>query len=233
MPLVITFITLLFSSFSAGLDKGDSADVGEYGLDEGFKGPWARYADEIAVAKPTEEQIELMAQWADQDDDSALTANTKKPKAKKDAERSVLHVKDDVDYQGRTYMHPPQDIGKLGAPPAKCFLPKKEIHTWTGHTKGVAATRFFPNSGHLLLSCGMDSKIKLWEFYGKRRCLRTFHGHSQAVRDITFTNSGDKFLSCGTLTLGCCCAVFAWLGSPAGPQQCSCFFLTWHARATR
>jgi len=178
-------------------DKGAASNVTDYGLEEGFKGPWAKYKDEITVAKPSEEEIEEMAKWAEQDQGSALVANTKKVKAKKEAERSVLHIKETHDYQGRTYMHAPQDIGKMGQAPAKCFIPKKEIHTWTGHTKGVSKTQFLPNTAHLMLSCGLDSKIKLWEVYGQRRCLRTFHGHSQAVRDITFNNDGTKFLSAG------------------------------------
>ena len=72
-------------------------------------------------------------------------------------------VKDAYDYQGRSYLHVPQDIDtdlRTDQPPEKCYLPKKHIHSWTGHTKGVASIKLFPNSGHLLLSCGMDSKIK-------------------------------------------------------------------------
>lgn len=41
----------------------------------------------------------------------------------------------------------------------------------------------------------MDTKIKLWDVYHEGNCLRTFMGHSQAVKDVTFNNSGDKFLS--------------------------------------
>lgn len=41
----------------------------------------------------------------------------------------------------------------------------------------------------------MDCKIKLWEVYGDRRCLRTFIGHSKAVRDICFNTAGTQFLS--------------------------------------
>ncbi|XP_016319757.1 pre-mRNA-processing factor 17-like, partial [Sinocyclocheilus anshuiensis] len=50
-------------------------------------------------------------------------------------------------------------------------------------------------SAHLLLSCSMDCKIKLWEVYNDRRCARTFIGHSKAVRDVCFNNTGTQFLS--------------------------------------
>uniref|UniRef100_A0A672KRI0 Pre-mRNA-processing factor 17 n=1 Tax=Sinocyclocheilus grahami TaxID=75366 RepID=A0A672KRI0_SINGR len=79
--------------------------------------------------------------------------------------------------------------------PEKCYLPKKQLHVWTGHTKGVSAIRLFPVSAHLLLSCSMDCKIKLWEVYNDRRCARTFIGHSKAVRDVCFNNTGTQFLS--------------------------------------
>lgn len=42
------------------------------------------------------------------------------------------------DYQGRSYLHIPQDVGvnlRSAVPPEKCYLPKKQIHVWSGHTK--------------------------------------------------------------------------------------------------
>ena len=95
-------------------------------------------------------------------------------------------------------MHAPSDIDtKLGEAPGRCFLPKREIHKWTGHTKGVNKVKLFPNTAHLLLTASMDSKVKLWEVYGHRRLLRTFNGHTAGVRDITFNNDGSRFLSAG------------------------------------
>ena len=40
-----------------------------------------------------------------------------------------------------------------------------------------------------------DTKIKLWDVYHERKCLRTFLGHSNAIRDVTFSNDGHQFLS--------------------------------------
>ena len=91
----------------------------------------------------------------------------KKAKPKRGApglESSVFHGKNMHDYQGRTYMHPPlseapqlqQDAGSQ-----ECFIPKVCIHTWTGHTQGVSVLRLLPNTGHLLLSGSMDTKIKV------------------------------------------------------------------------
>lgn len=42
------------------------------------------------------------------------------------------------DYQGRSYLHIPQDVGvnlRSTEAPDKCYLPKKQIHVWSGHTK--------------------------------------------------------------------------------------------------
>ncbi|KAM6368400.1 pre-mRNA-processing factor 17 isoform 1-T1 [Alca torda] len=160
---------------------------------DGFLGPWAKYVDEKEVAKPSEEEQKEL--------DEITAKRQKRGKLEDDKpgeEKTILHVKEMYDYQGRSYLHVPQDVGvnlRSTVPPDKCYLPKKQIHVWSGHTKGVSAVRLFPLSGHILLSCSMDCKIKLWEVYGDRRCLRTFIGHSKAVRDICFNNAGTRFLS--------------------------------------
>lgn len=77
---------------------------------------------------------------------------------------NCLTVKDAYDYQGRSFLHIPQDVGvnlKSDEPPEKCYIPKKLLHTWTGHSKGVSAIKFFPKSAHLLLSCSMDCRVKV------------------------------------------------------------------------
>lgn len=50
----------------------------------------------------------------------------------------TFSVKEMYDYQGRSYLHVPQDVGvnlRSTVPPEKCYLPKKQIHVWSGHTK--------------------------------------------------------------------------------------------------
>ena len=76
-------------------------------------------------------------------------------------------VDDPVDYQGRNFLHAPHDVGvnlRSDTPPTKCFIPKKQIHVWEGHNKGVAAIRWFPKTAHLLLSCSMDGKVKVMNY---------------------------------------------------------------------
>lgn len=113
----------------------------------------------------------------------------------------MLHIKDPYDYQGRSFLHPPHDVDvplhRADHAPSRCFLPKKLLHTYTGHSKSLTAIRLFPVTGHLLLSCSMDAKIKLWEVYHERRCVMTYHGHKQAIRDICFNRHGDRFVSAG------------------------------------
>ena len=62
------------------------------------------------------------------------------------------------DYQGRSYLYPPAELRPVDH---VCYIPKKVIHTWSGHTKGVQAIKFFPKYGHFLLSGSLDSKVKI------------------------------------------------------------------------
>jgi pre-mRNA-processing factor 17 len=81
-------------------------------------------------------------------------------------------------------------------PPDKCRAPKRLLHTWRGHEKGVNAIQFFPKSGHMLLSASMDHTVKIWGVGGQnRRCMRTYAGHKGAVRAVEFHPDGSTFLS--------------------------------------
>jgi pre-mRNA-processing factor 17 len=98
-------------------------------------------------------------------------------------------------------MSVPRDVGVDLEPDdpgsQQCFIPKKCIHTWSGHTRGISSFKLFPNSGHLLLSASMDNRVKLWDIYHDGKCLRTFMGHSKAVRDVSFSYDGKRFVSAG------------------------------------
>lgn len=109
------------------------------------------------------------------------------------------------DYQGRTYMHVPLDLGidlrgsggGDGATAARNYTPKKLLHTWRAHEPGKAITqlRFFPGSGHLLLSAGADGRVLLYDVYHERAALRRYDGHARSVNDVAFDGAGARFLT--------------------------------------
>jgi len=55
-----------------------------------------------------------------------------------------------------------------------------ESRTLAAAVQGVNAIRFFPDTGHLLLSAGLDGKIKMWDVNGSGKNMRTYLGHSKA-----------------------------------------------------
>lgn len=166
-----------------------------------YVGPWAAWDGEEEIGFL--DGVEDTGDQPQEEEEPEPVVVKKKAKPKPGAygqESSVFHGKSMTDYQGRTYMHPPlaeapHILSEAGS--QETFIPKTCIHTWTGHTQGVSVIRLFPETGHLLLSGSMDTKIKLWDVYTHGNCLRTFHGHVQAVKDVTFSNDGKKFLSCG------------------------------------
>uniref|UniRef100_A0A3Q2NN29 Pre-mRNA-processing factor 17 n=1 Tax=Fundulus heteroclitus TaxID=8078 RepID=A0A3Q2NN29_FUNHE len=156
----------VFESGQKKPEKRKKIKGGDAGEIDNFLGPWAKYVDEKDVAKPSEEEQKEL--------DEITAKRQKKGRNEEEApgeEKTILHVKEMYDYQGRSYLHVPQDVGvnlRSAEAPDKCYLPKKQIHVWSGHTK--VKTIRPRQSQHL--SC-----------------------HSKAVRDICFNNSGTQFLS--------------------------------------
>ncbi|CAF0843309.1 unnamed protein product [Rotaria sordida] len=186
--------------------NNDPSDV------EGFHGPWAPFVDEITVSRPSEEEQKEIDEYLAKKrkskrptfEDRNAPMSTRDPESTtlnnepEDSSSTTLHIKDPYDYQGRSFLHIPQDVGvnlRSEHGPQRCFIPKQCIHIYKGHTKAVQKIHYFPVSAHLFLTCSMDCKVKLWGFYNERRCIRTYAGHSQAVRDVNFNNTGTEFLS--------------------------------------
>lgn len=160
---------------------------------DGYAGPWAAFADEKKVAVPDEDERREL-------EEILQKRAAKKGRSRRGAEaasveeKSTLHVNEAKDYQGRSFMQPPPEARRNV--PDKCYLPKRMIWSWDAHSnKCVNAVRWLPNSAHLLLSCGADARIKLFEVYGARRLIRTYAGHGLSVRDVAFDNAGTQFLS--------------------------------------
>ncbi|GAA5834596.1 hypothetical protein JCM5353_004615 [Sporobolomyces roseus] len=170
-----------------------------------YLGPWAGWEGEnLSVVVPTEEEYEEQeaqggALLSKQERRKKLLEDANRKEVGFGEEKSVFHGKETHDYLGRTYLHVPLDVdgvnlrGQSGE--QECFVPKKCVHTWSGHTKGVSRIQLFPGSGHLILSGSLDTRIKLWDVYQSGKCLRTFMGHSKAVHDVQFDNNGAQFLS--------------------------------------
>lgn len=152
------------------------------------KSPWA------GREKGADVEEELTEEQKKYAEEHALKKGEKDRGKKVDEvdDKSTFHGKEEFDYQGKSWIAPPKDVKATNE---HCYIPKRCIHTWSGHTKGVAAIRFFPKYGHLLLSASMDTKVKIWDVHGSGKCMRTYMGHSKAVRDIAFNNDGSKFLS--------------------------------------
>lgn len=111
-----------------------------------------------------------------------------------DEAKTTFHGASLKDYQGRSWITPPAGIRPDGGN-HDCFVPKKCIKKYTGHTKGIQELDIFPGTGHLILSGGLDGKCKIWDAYGDRNVKRTYSGHSEAVRSVNMSKDGHQFLS--------------------------------------
>ena len=104
---------------------------------------------------------------------------------------STRHVKELYDYQGRHIMFDPPSVTKS----PQNYPPKKLVHTFRGHNKGVHVVRWLPSIGHMFASGGQDGKVKLWNTFGNHEPIQTYHGHFKGIKDINFNADGTSFLS--------------------------------------
>ena len=79
----------------------------------------------------------------------------------------------------------------------KCFIPEKNVQTWTTSQKaGFQVAKFFPKSGHFILTGTPEGKVLLYDVIKNRSLAHTYVGHTKALRDVQFSNDGTHFLSC-------------------------------------
>eukprot|EP00392_Amoebophrya_sp_AT5.2_P006521 g6533.t1 len=181
----------------------DAADT------ENFKGPWASFEGEADRKDYWTKQMEEIKSDADRVAEEQQIQKQSGQNITKIAETSRFYGKQEYDYQGRSWLVNKTSQGNDTAKRSHeermendetwCYLPKKCVHTFTGHTQGVQCIRLFPgqnNSGHLLLSAGLDATIKIWDIHNQRQCLRDYMGHDVGVRDVKFTSDGSRFYSC-------------------------------------
>ena len=193
--------------------RADRQKKGDATIAEGdgaYVGPWAKHRrPEYEVVGEDEElasdeEYEIVDEDEDVVESGTVLQAPKESLARRKAveelgdETTTFHGSEEYDYQGRTYMHVPQDLDidlRKDVGSVTNYIPKKQIHTWKGHSQPVTALQFFPSSGHLLLSGSADTTVKIWDVYHERELLRTYSGHSKSLSDICFNNSGTQFIS--------------------------------------
>lgn len=154
-------------------------------VDNDFLGPWASFDEESSSDEEPQQELPN-----DPESDDATEANG--------LEKPTTEYFATYKYSG-SFLDVPSITGvDLLKPPGihECFVPKNIVHTFPGHDAGTSKIELFPNSGHLLLSCGNDSVIRLWDMYHKKELIREYYGHSKSVKDIAFNSTGNMFLSC-------------------------------------
>ncbi|PFH55341.1 hypothetical protein XA68_18541 [Ophiocordyceps unilateralis] len=186
--------------------KGDAAVVEGIGS---YLGPWAKHSKTEHEGPVDDESPITDEEYVCEEDEDIVRSGAvvrapavgiarRKQVEELGDETTIFHGSKEHDYQGRTYMHIPQDLGidlRKDVGTITNYIPKKQVFSWRDHSMAVTALRFFPGSGHLLLSASSDTTIKIRDVYHERELLRTCFGHSKAVSDICFNNTGTQFLS--------------------------------------
>eukprot|EP00915_Cephaloidophora_sp_WS-2016_P010319 GHVH01015002.1.p1 GENE.GHVH01015002.1~~GHVH01015002.1.p1 ORF type:complete len:459 (+),score=52.46 GHVH01015002.1:50-1378(+) len=152
-----------------------------------YLGPWAAFDNDLKIDLPPPPDANRG------DDIFAETATTAEERV-----TTTFFGKSLTDYQGRSWIESPTSVQiPSDSLNNDAYLPKKHEHSYVAHTMGVNSIRWFPKSGHLLLSASLDGSCRVWDLHNDRKCLRSYTGHTQACRQANFTSDGTKFYSCG------------------------------------
>lgn len=179
---------------------------------EEFKGPWAPYEGdgifdtinqkpkklEFVEEEETEEKVKEEKKKERQPELDPFNMPEEAPDVQNpDFEPySTFHIPERTDYQGKTFLDSVNDR-TLVKDLTKSFIPKRLLHVFTGHKKGVQVVKFLPKFGTFLLSGSFDGTAKLWSVYGKRSLVQTYVGHTAGIRDLCFSNDGKTFITGG------------------------------------
>jgi pre-mRNA-processing factor 17 len=172
-----------------------------------FLGPWSNFEMDTTEnselfgeefyeeeGNEKEEEEEILQPKKKKDKKETTEEETEKEKFIEPPSTSTFFLESQFDYQGRTFIAHPSYL-KVSETPSQNFLPKKLIHTFTGHTKSVSSVEFFPKYGHLILSCSSDETVKIWDVMDHQRVIREYCGHSKPVKCIGFQYDGKGFAS--------------------------------------
>jgi len=106
--------------------------------------------------------------------------------------------KSETDYQGRSWLEPPaaeRAAASADLSDRTSVAPRRCIHRYTGHSKGVQDIAFLPDTGHMLLTASLDNTVRIWQTSSTRKCQRVYAGHTAGVRQVTFRADGASFAS--------------------------------------
>lgn len=151
-----------------------------------YIGPWAEYNGDASeeIKQEANNSDETRNSEEDEGDENDAISSSEE----QDNSPSRLFVKYD-------FMSPPKTKKSL----LQYFVPKRTVQSVEGHPGGVNKIHLFPKTSHLLLTCGNDSTIKLWDTSRNKSTItlvREYTAHRQAVKDVYFNSDGSKFISC-------------------------------------
>ncbi|VEU20023.1 DEKNAAC100171 [Brettanomyces naardenensis] len=157
--------------------------------EDAFKGPWASYSEDSESSFEDDEQEQPQIYDVEPPPQAAIHTISRPP-----SETSEYFGPEGVPLMDTPFGVKLDFSIEPGS--QKCYVPKKRIHVFSGHRGGVQAIQFLPRTGHLLLSCGNDNSIKIWDTYRGKHLARGYYGHTKPVKFVQFNSDGTRFLSC-------------------------------------
>lgn len=79
-----------------------------------------------------------------------------------------------------------------------CKLPRSKSKDFHEHTEAVTSLQWNASHySHLLLTSSLDRKVKIWDCFSLKRCVRTLTCHEAGVKSALWTVDGENVLSGG------------------------------------